>query len=172
MFKVGDEVRVNKTCVFVQYHKKVGIVTEIKSPLSIVTNISNVTFLPSSLTVLPTLKNGDKVKLLVDVCNFKAGTIGRYIGSQFMGLGRGVIQLNIKYHIFYVRKEDVILVSTIKWHKNGWVVDDDGVEWFFNGDRIVCMLDDSIAGGYICNSIEEGIKLLQEIDYIDKEKVL
>lgn len=60
-------------------------------------------------------------------------------------------------------------------NKTDLVVRDDlGERWRFTGERIRCIGDRTPDGGYHCDSLEEGIRLLNQYGYITntpKEKV-
>lgn len=62
----------------------------------------------------------------------------------------------------------------INWHSNGWVEDDNRVYWFYNSQtsRIICTGDNTETGGFPCYSFINGVEILQDNEYIDKEKVL
>ena len=48
-----------------------------------------------------------------------------------------------------------------------YIRDDEGYAWYFDEGRIRCFGDDGVlANGYECDSLEEGIWILNEADYI------
>ena len=48
-----------------------------------------------------------------------------------------------------------------------YIRDDCGHAWYFDGERIRCVLADDTAGnGYHCDSLEDGIRLLNENGHI------
>ncbi len=51
-----------------------------------------------------------------------------------------------------------------------YVRDDQGERWYFDGDRIRCVGDASVDGGYACDSLEDGIRLLNQYGYITGER--
>ncbi len=51
--------------------------------------------------------------------------------------------------------------------KRTYITDDLGYRWYYTGQRIKCASDDSGAdGGYFCDSLEDGFRLLVEYGYI------
>lgn len=52
------------------------------------------------------------------------------------------------------------------------VTDSYGERWYydFNSAHIKCLGDDTYQGGYPCNSLDDGIRLLIEYGYINDEE--
>ncbi len=46
------------------------------------------------------------------------------------------------------------------------VRDDLGYAWYFADGRITCVGDDTPNGGYACESLEAGVRILNELEYL------
>jgi hypothetical protein len=47
-----------------------------------------------------------------------------------------------------------------------YIKDDNGCAWYFTGDRIRAVGDNTANGGYLCWDFESGIELLNQLGYI------